>query len=462
MRKSQLYSIAFGFSLLVLLFFSLLLYNSINSLNEYSYWVDRSRSVMFQLQRLQSSMKDTETSQKGFLLTKDSTFLQPLFESRNQIPQVIDTLLILTRDNRKQYEKMNLLKSTVSQTLRLIEETLPRRQYDDDQLSSRLKRGQQSMNNFRSLIREIEEDENALLEQRAESKKLYERITPNYFKIIFSVTTIIAFISFILLLQELRQRLESQTLLETRFNALNQSNAELQQIAHVTSHDLQEPLRKIRTFSDVLISKYNHILKDEGKIIIERINYNSFRMQQLIADLSSFTSLATTEGTMVMVDLNKIAFDVQQELTSVIEKKKPKIKISALPVLRGYPDQLHLLFRELLDNSLKFSQDNSDPIITITANQVRGDQLEIVNTKKYEQKNFVVINIYDNGIGFENEYEKKIFILFQRLHSQDSPYEGRGIGLAICQRIMSNHNGFIAAYGEVDNGATFRLYFPTS
>jgi signal transduction histidine kinase len=462
MRKSQLYSIAFGFSLLVLLFFSLLLYNSINSLNEYSYWVDRSRSVMFHLQRLQSAMKDTETSQKGFLLTKDSTFLQPLFESRSEIPKVIDTLLILTRDNKKQYEKMSLLKSSVSQTLTLIEETLPRRQYEDGQLSARLKYGQQAMNNFRSLIKEIEKDENALLAQRAENKKVYERITPNYFKIIFSVTTVIAFISFILLLQELRQRLESQTLLETKFHALNQSNAELQQIAHVTSHDLQEPLRKIRTFSDVLISKYSHILKDEGKIIMDRINHNSFRMQQLIADLSSFTSLAATEGTMTMVDLNKIAFDVQQELNTVIEQKKPKIKISALPVLKGYPDQLHLLFRELLDNSLKFSQENIDPIITITANQVRGDQMEVDNPKRYEQRNFVVINIYDNGIGFEHEYSKRIFILFQRLHSQDSPYDGRGIGLAICQRIMSNHNGFIVANGEVDNGATFRLYFPIS
>jgi signal transduction histidine kinase len=462
MRKSQLYSIAFGFSLLVLLFFSLLLYNSINSLNEYSYWVDRSRSVMFHLQRLQSSMKDTETSQKGFLLTKDSTFLQPLLESRTDIPKVIDTLLILTRDNKKQYVKMNALKSSVSQTLTLIEETLPKRAYEDAQLSARLKHGQRAMNNFRRIIKEIEEEENALLEQRAENKKVYERITPNYFKIIFSVTTIIAFISFILLLQELKQRLESQTQLEIKFHALNQSNAELQQIAHVTSHDLQEPLRKIRTFSDVLISKYSHILKEEGKIIMDRIGYNSFRMQQLIADLSSFTSLAASEGTMTMVDLNKIAFDAQQELAKAIEKKNPKIKISALPVLKGYPDQLHLLFRELLDNSLKFSQDNIDPIITITANQVRGDQLEIVDRKKYEQRNFLVINIYDNGIGFENEYAKKIFVLFQRLHAQDSAYEGRGIGLAICQRIMSNHNGFIAASAEVDNGATFRLYFPIS
>jgi signal transduction histidine kinase len=459
MRKSQLYSIAFGFSLLVLLFFSLLLYNSINSLNEYSYWVDRSRNVMFHMQRLQSAMKDTETSQKGFLLTKDSTFLQPLLESRSEIPKVLDTLLVLTKDNIRQYEKMRALKSVVSQALSLIEETLPKREYGPNQLSTKLKYGQEAMNNFRRLAKEIENEEYVLLEQRAENKKVYERITPNYFKIIFSVTTIIAFISFILLLQELRQRLESQVLLETKFHALNQSNAELQQIAHVTSHDLQEPLRKIRTFSDVLLSKYGDTLKSDGKMIIDRINHNSFRMQQLIADLSSFTSLAASEGKMTMVDLNKIVFDVQQELMPIIEKKKPRIKISALPVLKGYPDQLYILFKELLDNTLKFSQEGIEPIITITANQVRGDQLESIN-KKYEQRNFVVVNIYDNGIGFEKEYAKKIFILFQRLHPQDSPYDGKGIGLAICQRIMSNHNGFITANGEVDNGATFHLYFP--
>jgi signal transduction histidine kinase len=461
MRKSQLYSVVFGFSLLVLLFFSLLLYNSINSLNEYSYWVDHSRSVMFHLQRLQSFMKDTENSQKGFLLTKDSTFLQPLLESRTEIPKVIDTLTALTRDNEKQHKKIKLLFNAVSQSLTLIEETLPKRQYNEARLAASLKYGQQAMNNFRSLVKEIENNEHELLQQRADSKKLYERITPHYFKIIFSVTTIIAFISFILLLQELRQRLAYQSQLETKFHALNQSNTELQQIAHVTSHDLQEPLRKIRTFSDVLLSKYGESLTPDNKLIIDRIIHNSLRMQQLIGDLSSFTGLATSEEKPMTVDLNKIVFDVQQDLMPVIEKKKPQIRVSTLPVMRGYPNQLHLLFRELLDNTLKFAQDGVVPVITITANQVRGDQLEDAN-RKYEQRDFVVINIYDNGIGFENEYSAKIFVLFQRLHAQDSKYEGRGIGLAICQRIMSNHNGFINATGQIDKGSTFQLYFPVS
>jgi len=459
MRKSQLYSIAFGFSLLVLLFFSLLLYNSINSLNEYSFWVDRSHTIMFNLQRLQSSMKDTETSQRGFLLTKDSSFLQPLMESRGDIPSVIDTLLTLTKDDVRQYKKMQSLKIVVSQALNWIEETLPRRNYSELTLSGRLKNGQESMNNFRSLIREIESDELTLLKKRADNKKLYERITPNYFKVIFSITTIIAFISFILLLQELRQRLASQNLLETKFHALNQSNAELQQIAHVTSHDLQEPLRKIRTFSDVLISKYNDTLKDEGKLILDRIGHNTSRMQELISDLSSFTSLAVSEGKMVMVDLNKIVLDVQQELSESITLKNPKISISPLPLLKGYRHQLHILFRELLDNALKFSQNGIGPLITITANQVRGDQLE-TSDKKYESRDFMVINVYDNGIGFEKEYAAKIFVLFQRLHAQDSQYPGKGIGLAVCQRIMSNHNGFITASGEVDKGSIFHLYFP--
>jgi light-regulated signal transduction histidine kinase (bacteriophytochrome) len=461
MRKSQLYSIAFGFSLLVLLFFSLLLYNSINSLNEYSFWVERSHTVMFNLQRLQSYMKDTETSQRGFLLTKDSSFLQPLMESRTDIPQVLDTLLVLSRYNAKQYEKMKALKSAVSQTLNWIAETLPKRVYDEKALSTRLKRGQLAMNNFRTLVKDVELEELALLESRANNKKIYERITPNYFKVIFSITTIIAFISFILLLQELRQRLESQNLLETKFHALNQSNAELQQIAHVTSHDLQEPLRKIRTFSDVLISKYGDSMKSDGQLIIDRIGQNTFRMQQLIADLSSFTSLVISEGKMSMVDLNKIVLEVQQDLSEQIVSKKSKINVSTLPVLRGYPHQLHILFRELLDNALKFSQEGLDSAITITANQVRGDQLETKN-RKFESRNFIVINIYDNGIGFEKEYADKIFILFQRLHPQDSPYPGKGIGLAICQRIMSNHNGFATASAEVDNGATFHLYFPLS
>lgn len=370
-------------------------------------------------------MKDIETSQRGFLLTKDSSFLQPLIKSRIEIPKVLDTLLLLTKGNIKQYQKMNELKRAVSQTLNWIAETLSRKIYNEEALASRLKRGQMAMNTFSTLAKNIEEEEYNILEKTASNKKTYERITSNYFKVIFSVTTIIAFISFILLLLELRQRLASQSLLETKFHALNQSNAELQQIAHVTSHDLHEPLRKIRTFSDVLASKFRDSLKNDGQVIIDRIGQNTYRMQQLIADLSSFTSLDVSEEKMSIVDLNKIMLEVQHDLTKKIELKKPKITISTLPVLRGYPHQLHILFRELLDNALKFSQPDMEPVITITANQLRGDQL-LAKDKKFENRNYLVINIYDNGIGFENEYAEKILVLFQRLHTQDSSYPGKG------------------------------------
>jgi len=462
MRKSQLYSLVFGISLLLLLLFSLLLYNAIHSLTIYSHAVERSHQVMFNLQKLQANVVDIETSQRGFLITHDSSFLEPLLRAREHVPSVLDTLLALSAGNDIQRHNTEVLKTSIVERLSALQEILNESYfYTEDRLSTRLKADKILMDEFRDEITKVENEELATLQKDAASKSTYERITPNYFKVILSITTAIALISFTLLMRELNQRLASQNLLETRFHALNQSNSELQQIAYVTSHDLQEPLRKIRTFSDVLITKYEQALNHDGKAILDRMNQNVLTMQERIADLSSFASLSATGESNSAVDLHKIVLDVQHELRSIVDQKKATITLSLLPVVHGYAGQLQILFREILDNALKFSRDGVQPRITITANQVRGDQLERLE-KKYSQRNFTVVTVYDNGIGFENEYSSKIFILFQRLHMHESPYQGKGIGLAICQRIMTNHDGFITANGEPGQGATIRLYFPQS
>jgi light-regulated signal transduction histidine kinase (bacteriophytochrome) len=300
-------------------------------------------------------------------------------------------------------------------------------------------------------------EEQALLLIRSQKKSELEDVTPSYFKVIISITAIISLISFVLLMQELRERTTAQALLETRFHALNRSNAELQQIAHVTSHDLQEPLRKIRTFCDALVYKFKNTFPEDARQILDRIDKNAHRMKDLVADLSAFTSLSTPDGKLTAIDLNILLTGVESSLSSQIEKNRATVLAETLPVINGYPQQLQILFKELINNSMKFRKADVDPVIHITCHRTEVNPVAYAATKR----KYLVIKVQDNGIGFEDTYHVKIFVLFQKLHGQESPYEGKGLGLSLCQRIMTNHEGFITAAGTINQGATFNLYFPT-
>jgi signal transduction histidine kinase len=459
MRKSQLYSIAFGFSLLVLLSFSILLYNSLSSYSEYSSLVEHTQVIMNNLQKVHSTVVDAETGQSGFLLTKDSSFLEPLLLARGELPIILDSLKGLTSDNQIQTNRIDTLKAVIWDRLHIMEEIINRAPLlSAETLTGRLKLGKARMDDFRRVINGIMTEERNLLTIRAQKKLEFERITPSYFKAIISITAVVSLLSFILLMQELKQRTAAQNLLETRFHALNRSNAELQQIAYVTSHDIQEPLRKIRTFSDALVIKYQDQVSEEVLTILKRIDANAFRVRELVSDLSAFTSLSNPDGKITAANLSSVLSHVQEDLSDEILNKKATINFTALPTIQGYHKQLNMLFSELIINSLKFSKSGIDPVITITSSNVPGNKNELLNSSK----DYLVVTIADNGIGFEKEYSNKIFILFQKLHDHNDNYEGKGLGLSLCQRIMANHEGFITASGESGIGATFNLYFPLS
>lgn len=456
MRKGQLYSIAFGFSLLVLLSFAMLLYNSINSFSEYSELVQKTQVIMNNLQKIHSKVIDAETGQRGFLLTKDSIFLDPLLSARLEIPAILDTLEKLTLEYPNQKLNLDTLKVVLWERLHIMEETLNRSPfYDGTTLTLRLKEGKILMDKFRLQLDRSQQEQQALLDEHARKQAEFQSITPSYFKTIISITALVSFISFILLMQEMKQRTAAQSLLETRFHALNQSNAELRQIAHVTSHDLQEPLRKIRIFSDALVIKFLGKLPEDVVSILKRINSNAYRMSELVADLSAFTSLSNPDGKIANVNLATILANVQTSMSTEIQQKKVTLTVSGLPSIMGYSYQLNMLFKELITNAIKFSKPGIDPIITIEGTNIAGTHKELLNSNLL----YLVITVTDNGIGFEKEYANKIFILFQKLHSPEA-YEGKGLGLSLCQRIMANHKGFITASSEIDQGSSFKLYFP--
>jgi light-regulated signal transduction histidine kinase (bacteriophytochrome) len=182
-------------------------------------------------------------------------------------------------------------------------------------------------------------------------------------------------------------------------------------------------------------------------------------MQGLVEDLAAFTSLVKAETEKADVPLNEVVSKVLEELNAVTVAKQAVIKVGVLPVIHGTPVQLKMLFRALVDNALKFSKEGVPPRITVTYDRVPGKTIK-GRKKEDGETQYHRITIADNGIGFDNAFGKKMFRIFQRLHTQQSVYPGKGVGLAIAERVMVNHAGFIESMGIPAGGAKFYLYFP--
>lgn len=248
----------------------------------------------------------------------------------------------------------------------------------------------------------------------------------------------------------------SERTLFQKNNELQRSNASLEEYAYVASHDLKEPLRKISTFGDRLYSSQYEHLNDEGRLYLQKIIDSSRRMQVMISDLLSVSTI-TGNKNFEPVNLNDILAEALQSIEHKIEEKNAIVTYSDLPVVSIVPSQFRQLFQNLINNSLKFSRENVQPQITVTHTYISYKEvadLGIVQAKKYLKLIFT-----DNGIGFDNIYSSKIFTIFQRLHGKQE-YEGTGIGLAICKKIVENHSGIIFATGVPNKGATFTIIIP--
>jgi light-regulated signal transduction histidine kinase (bacteriophytochrome) len=225
---------------------------------------------------------------------------------------------------------------------------------------------------------------------------------------------------------------------------LEQSNRDLQEFAYIASHDLQEPLRKVLAFGDRLASKYADVLDETGQDYLKRMRDASQRMQTLINDLLSFSRVSTRLQPFAKVDLNKLIQDVVSDLEMQIDRTQGKVKVANLPSLEADPTQMHQLLQNLITNSLKFHQDGIPPEIHVSAESSGGKCRLMVK---------------DNGIGFNMQYLDRIFKPFQRLHSRQE-YEGSGMGLAICRRIVERHGGEISAISKPGQGSTFIVTLP--
>ncbi len=250
---------------------------------------------------------------------------------------------------------------------------------------------------------------------------------------------------------------------------LQASNRELQDFAFVASHDLQEPLRKVQAFGDRLADKFSDKLGENGLDYLQRMQSASRRMQILITDLLTFSRVTTQAKPFEEYDLNKILRDVVSDMEVKIEETKAQVMVENLPTLEMDKTQMRQLFQNLIGNGLKFSKPDVSPVLKIwgETNLSADNHLrpvlfdDLANVNSEVPPGFCRIYVEDNGIGFDEKYLDRIFTVFQRLHGR-AEYEGSGVGLAVCRKIVERHNGYLTAKSQPQEGAKFILTLPLS
>lgn len=246
--------------------------------------------------------------------------------------------------------------------------------------------------------------------------------------------------------------------LKYKIEELNRSNQDLEQFAYIASHDLQEPLRKVMAFGDRLNIKYGEQLGSDGQFYLSRMLDAASRMKILMENLLSYSRVSTKTEPFELVDLGLTIESILSDMEIKIQDVDAQITMMPMPTLNALPTQMQQLFQNLITNALKFIKPNVKPIISIEAYETDFEEVIHLGVPFKHDKYYKIV-VSDNGIGFDEEYNEKIFLIFQRLHGR-SEFEGTGLGLAICKKIVDNHQGYIIAKSELNKGATFTVYLP--
>ena len=251
--------------------------------------------------------------------------------------------------------------------------------------------------------------------------------------------------------QRQQERLEAENAMREYATELERSNRELQDFAYIASHDMQEPLRKILTFSELLRQRYDETIDERGRSYLVRMEHGAKRLHDLINEMLAYSRITTRAQPFEKVNLNEVARRVLSDLDFQIEETAAQIDVAALPILEADPTQMHQLIQNLVSNALKFHKADSQPEIKISVSPVIPDPAEA--------NGMITLTVSDNGIGFDEKYLDRIFQPFQRLHGSEE-YEGTGMGLAICRKIIERHSGSITATSKPGQGATFVVSLP--
>ncbi|MBT0586700.1 sensor histidine kinase [Alteromonas oceanisediminis] len=420
-----------------------------------------------------------ESGQRGFLLTQDADYLQDYTETLNDIlPKLANLSSVRSVSDVQQERIADALKLSEKKLNEMIETVeLSREGRMDDALALvNTEVGLAMYQQLEALFTEINlYEQNIQVGHRAQ---LNEVLTES--KLTFAIsafmTTALILGLFLLIYkanreqQEHRDELERQNLeleeqvekrtqvLKLYSEELSRSNRELEDFAFVASHDLQEPLRKIRAFGDRIKTGYADVLDERGQDFLGRMLNAAARMSTLISDLLEFSRVSTRGKEFAPTDLNRVLETVLEDVELRIAEKNATVNVGDLPTIDADKSQMEQVFLNLMTNSLKFQKPDVAPTINIYVSELTQEEIE--SRQLDTEKKFIDIHFEDNGIGFEQSYADKIFVPFQRLHGR-SDYAGTGIGLAVCRRIIERHNGTINVISSLGNGAKFIITLPT-
>ncbi len=423
-----------------------------------------------------------ESGQRGFLLTQNEDYPDDYNDTLDNINGLIEQVEItgLTSDLPEQVDRIEtLLELTRAKINGMIEVVELARAGEIPRASSLLtsNRGLVLYDRIESLFEEIDNSESEMQAKHLASLMKLRKNSVNTL-IVSSLSTVLLIIAiFVLLKMNVRESLRHQHTLEginsdleekieertqelrVYSDELTRSNRELEDFAFVASHDLQEPLRKIRAFGNRLESGYADVIDERGQDFLKRMLNAAERMSMLISDLLSFSRVSTRGKDFVEVDLNSVVSDILNDLEIAIDETGAKFNVDDMPIIMGDKSQIEQLMLNLLSNALKFKNPDITPQITVSCSTPSDE--ELVNVLHEEQFDWTKITIQDNGIGFDQSFSEKIFAPFQRLHGR-SEYKGTGIGLAVCRRIVERHNGHISALSQPGKGACFTIIIPVN
>lgn len=414
--------------------------------------------VVNSIDQLNVEMLTSDKAVFHFLALRDSAHYKLFNQSASRFFTEVSALTVLTEDNPEHQQHLFQFRADMTQYFdacrRLFSKpvsTLVSLAETQDFMEM-----QASHVHARNLLTMMSETEGRILRERTEEREDYLRLTTETMRMLSVIFGILTVLLFTMLLREFGKRLYFQDELQQKIQELLQSKQELEYIAYATSHDLQEPLRKIQILLDKWLLQQKQS-NPEHADVAHRVIQSAGHMQQLVGELMMLASLnadATKKSCPIQVYVEAAASQLEEQFL----KKQAQLNLGLLPVIQGYPDQLKLLFRCLLDNALKFARPGIQSEIHISCQEVNGD--EISKIRAIRTLSFYCVSIQDNGIGFDNKQAENMFGIFRRLHSGREASAEMGAGLAICRRIMTNHRGHIIAHGFPNDGATIKLYFP--
>jgi len=419
-------------------------------------------------------MIDAETGQRGYIITRDTVFLQPYNGAGRKIRRSFNTLRSLAYDNQQQQLDLVVLYRLVIRRFESFADVL--KLSNDQQVLTSLRKkemlnGKYLMDKIRLQIHTMIDQELLSLQQKEKEHQEEISFTP-LFTLLLMFFSLLVFIFLYYrinknvaklrilnnhLLIAKKEQQHNNAIVEGKNRELERSNIELASFNHMASHDLQEPLRKIQTFISRIQMKEIPGISETDRDYFSKIQSSANRMQKLIDDLLLFSRANKAEKVFELTDLNLVFENAKQELAQTIEEKNAVIQSAHLPTIPVISFQFQQLFINLLSNSLKYCKPSVAPSIQLTCEIVIAGNFPVI--KADIEKKYYQLSITDNGSGFEPQYAENLFTLFYRLHHKDE-YSGTGIGLSICKKIVENHDGFIEAIGEINKGATFNVYIP--